>query len=218
MIKAVIFDFDGVLVDSHGVINELFTRIANKRLNLGITEEDFAKYPGLRFEKRVELIASKKKLKVSREEILKAITVGRKLYFSNKVLKTRLFPGTLRLLDELHKAGIKIGLGTNGSRNSVMKSLEIFKVEEYFDSIVTFDDVKFGKPEPDLFLKNAEDMHTLPENCVVVEDSVEGIIAAKDAGMKVIALTTTTSAESLKDANLIVKTINDLNVKKILEL
>jgi HAD superfamily hydrolase (TIGR01509 family) len=218
MIKAVIFDFDGVIVDSHGVINRHFTKVANDELHLGITETDFARFPGMRFEAKVAILAKERGLDIPKEKIVEAVKKGREEYLHNKSDQVELYPGTLRLFDELKKAKIKIALGTNGSRRSVEKLTVKLGIKDYFDSIVTFDDAYLPKPAPHIFLKNAENLKCLSGDCLIVEDSIEGITAAKAAGMKVVGVSTTLDKNDLKDADLILKTINDLNLGIIQKL
>ena len=213
--QAVILDFDGVIVDSHGIINRLFTKITREELGIDITEEEFAAYPGMRFEQRIQHIAQEKGLSIPPEKILQAINKGRFEYHARKVENTTLFPGAKKLLDELRGHGIKIALGTNGGRKTALKSLRMLGVLDYFDTINTFDDVDRPKPAPDIFLKSAKDLDTKPEDCIVVEDSAQGIKAAKNAGMKVIAVSTTEPESNLGEADLMVNTIQDLTVEKL---
>ncbi|MEM2139211.1 MAG: HAD family phosphatase [Candidatus Woesearchaeota archaeon] len=218
MLKAVIFDNDGVLSDSHSEINKLFTELINKNLKLNITEKDFAKHPGMRFEQKAELFAKEKGLKISKKEIDELIEKGRDIYYKDIIKMIKLYPGVVELLKELKQNNIKIGLGTNGSKRTITKLFDNFGLHNYFDSIVTFDDASQGKPHPEIFLKNAENLKVKPEECVVVEDSIEGITAARAAKMKVIAVQTTLKKEELKDADLIVESIEDLNLRKIKSL
>jgi beta-phosphoglucomutase-like phosphatase (HAD superfamily) len=113
---------------------------------------------------------------------------------------------------------MKICLGSNGGRRSIEKIMDNLKIKKYFSSIVTFDEVSEGKPSPEMFLKNAKNLGLKPSECIVVEDAVEGILAAHAAGMKAIAILSSTVREELKDADLIVKTIKDINPEKIREL
>ncbi len=218
MIKLVIFDFDGVLVDSHETINKLFTDLINKDLGLNIREEDFAKNPGMRFEKRMELLAKERNIDITEEQINKVKDKGRYEYYTNLAQYVKLFPGVLRLLDELKYANIKTAIGSNGSRRTIEKMLESLNIKHKFSSIVTFDDVVHGKPAPDIFLKNAENLNLKPKECVVVEDASIGIDAATKAGMKVIAVATTEKVEKLKEADLVIQKIDDLNVEMIKKL
>jgi beta-phosphoglucomutase len=218
MIKAVIFDMDGVLADSHGIFNRLFTEIVRKELNLNISEEEFSRYPGIRFEQRIEKIAKLKGYKVSDQEIEKVIAKGRYIYYTDNLSFVKIYEGVKELLDILESNGLKIALGTNGSKRTVLKLIKNLDIEKYFSVIVTFDDVSAGKPFPDIFLRDAKEMDLSPKECVVVEDSIEGIDAAKAAGMKVIAVMTTQKKEELKNADLIVDSIKDINMEKIRKL
>ncbi|MEM2131388.1 MAG: HAD family phosphatase, partial [Candidatus Woesearchaeota archaeon] len=198
--------------------NKLFTELINKNLKLNITEKDFAKHPGMRFEQKAELFAKEKGLKISKKEIDELIEKGRDIYYKDIIKMIKLYPGVVELLKELKQNNIKIGLGTNGSKRTITKLFDNFGLHNYFDSIVTFDDASQGKPHPEIFLKNAENLKVKPEECVVVEDSIEGITAARAAKMKVIAVQTTLKKEELKDADLIVESIEDLNLRKIKSL
>lgn len=218
MLKAVIFDNDGVLSDSHREINKLFTNLINEYFNLNITKEEFSKYPGMRFEKRAEIIAKEKKIKIDQEKIKEFIENGREIYYNKVIDNIHLYEGVKELLDELKKNNIKIGLGTNGSKRTIIKLFDNFGLHNYFDSIVTFDDASQGKPHPEIFLKNAENLKVKTEECVVVEDSIEGIIAAKAANMKVIAVKTTLTEKELKDSDMIVESIKELTIDKIKSL
>ncbi len=218
MIKGIIFDFDGVIVDSHGIINNLFVKLAEEYLGLHITEEDFGRFPGMRFEERIHFFIKEKGLDISKKEIEAAKEKGLFEYYTNKKKYVKLFDGLIELFKELKKNNIKIALGTNGSRNNVIEMLKDKNIIQYFDSVVAYDDVAHGKPAPDMFLRNAENLGLEQSECVVIEDSVEGVKAAKHAGMKVIAVSTTTPISQLKDADLIVETVKDLDVEKIQKL
>ncbi len=218
MIKAAIFDMDGVIADSHTEINALFTNVLNNHLNLNISVEEFSKYPGLRFEHRAELFAKKKGIDLSKEEVEKVMKIGRDEYYHNTLNYIKLYSGVVDLLEELKNAGIKMGIGSNGSRRSILKIIEQFKIKEYFSSIVTYDDVSHGKPNPEIFMKNAENLNVKPEECVVIDDAEVGIEAAKSAGMKIISITTTMDKKELEKADMIIDKISDLNLEKIREL
>ena len=101
MIKCVIFDFDGVIADSHSMFNKLFTRIANEELDLGITNEEFAQFPGMRFELRLSYLAKQKGIDVSQENLDKAIAKGRNEYHESTSSFTTLYEGAKEFLQEL---------------------------------------------------------------------------------------------------------------------
>ena len=129
MIKSVIFDMDGVIADSHNIINNLFTQLLNKHLNLNLDVKEFAKYPGMRFEHRTEILTKEKGIHLSKEEIDEIMEIGREEYYNNKIDYTRIYPGMKELLEELKKSNIKIALGTNGSRRTIAKLIEQFNIK-----------------------------------------------------------------------------------------
>ncbi len=218
MLKAVIFDFDGVIVDSHGIINKLFTKIINEEFGLALGEGEFAKYPGMRFEHRLEKISKAKGLALSKKRIEEVTEKGRLEYFTNASSYVGLYPGVIELFDGLKKCGIKLCLGSNGGKKSIENIMERLGITKYFSSVVTYDDVGHGKPSPEMFLKRAAEAKAVPEECIVIDDAIEGIEGAHAAGMKVIALATTMPEEELKDADLVVDSISDLTAERIREL
>jgi HAD superfamily hydrolase (TIGR01509 family) len=218
LIKCVIFDFDGVIADSHSMFNKLFTRIANEELDLGITNEEFAQFPGMRFELRLSYLAKQKGIDVSQENLDKAIAKGRNEYHESTSSFTTLYEGAKEFLQELRNNNIKVCLGSNGSRRTVLKMLNQFEIFDLFDSIVTYDDVTHGKPAPDMFLKNADNVGVEYGECVVVGDAIEDINAAKAGGMKSIGLLTTNKKETLSVADLIMESIANLNFELVKNL
>lgn len=92
------------------------------------------------------------------------------------------------LLEYAEKMDIKLGIGTSNSRALLQEVVEANAISHYFDSMRTSCEVEKGKPNPDIFLKVAEDLGILPEHCLVFEDTHAGVLAAKRAGMKVIAV------------------------------
>jgi beta-phosphoglucomutase len=124
-----------------------------------------------------------------------------------------LFDGALQLLQSL-RGKIKLGLASMNDREVVEHLLKVMSLERFFSVVVTADDVALSKPDPEIFLKCADELKSSPENCVVVEDSVFGVEAAKTAKMKCVAvLTGVHSREMLEkaDADLIVKSLTDKN-------
>ncbi|MFH2020377.1 MAG: HAD family phosphatase [archaeon] len=215
MIKAVIFDFDGVIVESHSTFNKLYANLINKELGLGIKENDFARYPGMRFEHRIEILCKLRGKNIGTTEIARITDIGRQAYFDSHSKNVDLYPGCRELLINLRNNGYKIALGSNGDREVIEKMLIGLKIKEYFDTIVTFNDVTRGKPDPEMFLKAAKSLNVSNKNCVVVEDSSEGIDAAINAGMKAIALATTTDKSKLQNADVVLNNLSDVTIKII---
>jgi len=121
--------------------------------------------------------------------------------------------GIIEFIEELREQNIKVCLGSNGSKNVIIRLLNHLNIFDLFDNIVTFDDVSHGKPKPDMFLKSMNKYNLKPNECVVVGDSVQDIEAGLKAKMNVIGLLTTTSKNELKGAHIILDSPKDLTLK-----
>lgn len=182
MIKAVIWDMDGVVVDSehHHHEGEIATF---KHFGVDVPEEINKQYKGaplhehfLGLKKRLNVEASLDELLAKQNEFIQ------NMYTS----KAELFDNVKEVLTGLKK-NFRQGLATSTERRFVDVVLKRFELEGIFDEITCGDEVLKGKPEPDIFLKSAEKLNLNPSELVVVEDSINGIKAGKAAGMLVIA-------------------------------
>ncbi len=199
-IKAVIFDKDGVLIDSEwdnveaGVLS--FKEIGinldegDKKNIIGRHPDDYLKF----FEKKYEF--DYKKIRERQ----------RFHYFQQDI---RLFDGIKELVLSWKEKGFKLGLATSSSLKSTKMFLEKFGLNGFFDVVITFDDCEERKPAPDVYLVTARKLGILPEECLVFEDSSVGVKSAKSAGMKCVAVTNTTSREELKEADYIISNLNE---------
>jgi HAD superfamily hydrolase (TIGR01509 family) len=118
-------------------------------------------------------------------------------------------PGVIPWLERLQEAGFRQGIASSAPVANIDTLVDELGVRTSFDVIVSGVDLP-GKPEPVLFLKVADMLHVLPERCVVVEDAVAGVEAAKRAGMGCIAVTTTSPASALGAADIVVDRLDDL--------
>lgn len=121
------------------------------------------------------------------------------------------------LLDEL-KHNFKLGIATSAPKIKVNAILKYLNLQDYFSIIITSDMVSKGKPNPELFLKAAEELETAPQDCLVIEDSPNGIAAAKNGGMRCIAITTTHQSDDLSQADLIIAGFRELKLSTINDL
>ena len=108
-------------------------------------------------------------------------------------------PGVLDFLEELKANNIKMGLVTSSDDKKLETAFQNVPIRHYFDTIVSADRITQGKPHPMCYLLAAKDLDINPENCIVFEDSFNGIQSGNDAGMKVVGLSTTNSEESIKE-------------------
>jgi beta-phosphoglucomutase len=120
--------------------------------------------------------------------------------------------GLERVLKSLLDKDMKLGIATSAPSANVDFVLGNTNLHIYFDVVVDSSMVSKGKPDPEIYLMAAEQMGLLPEQCIVVEDSIAGVKAGKAAGMKVIAITTTSAREKLGDADKIIDHFNEFEL------
>ncbi len=210
MIKAIIFDMDGVIVDTKMLHFLAWEKFWGKK-GIKHTFDDFMK----NFGKDNKVIFSEMYNGISEEEI-EVLSREKESYYKEFAKgKIKPSPGAVELIRNLRRNNYPIALATSSPRHAVEFVIGQIKLEKYFDAIVTSSEVKFGKPEPEIFLKAAEKLAVKPEECVVIEDSLHGIEAARRAGMKCIAVATTHKEEELKHADLIRKDLSKVTVEDI---
>lgn len=185
--RHVIFDCDGVLVDSEPLSMRVDVAIL-KRFGIEMTEhEAHARFVGKTFE--AMLVEMTAELGVEFPPGLQQ--VKNKMLAEMYERELRIVEGTVDLLDSLKQRKISCSVASNSPKARVALALRLTSIEKYFDAITSFEDVARGKPAPDVFLRAAELAELSPEVCVVIEDSVTGVIAAVAAGMRTIGFTGT---------------------------
>lgn len=205
-IKAIIFDMDGVLIDSIHV-HFLGWKKAVSSFGRTYTLAHFNKQHGKSNKDIAKAICHDLRLDVSPKELGEL-----KHKISRSMLsKIKLFPGVITTLISLNRRGIALGLATASNRSTTDAIWDKFGFERYFKVRVCSDDVKRAKPAPDLFLLCAKRLGIRPENCLVLEDSYLGIEAAKRCGMMSVGITNTYPARMLSAADKIIIRITELN-------
>jgi len=179
-VRAVIFDFDGTVVDSFEAHLESFRRTL---LRFGIAVEDEEIYR--RFGKPARQIL-KETLPEKYHRYIDEIVKGKRAEFAETSREARVFDGVEEILRYLKGRGVKVGLATSSDRKSVMRVLIRFGLDRYFDAILSSEDVEEAKPNPRIFIKTAERLGAAPGECLVVGDSIFDVIAAREAGIRVV--------------------------------
>lgn len=205
--KAFIFDMDGVVIDTERTKYKSLQIILKKygiKLNkdpklLGMSSKDLF----IKLKKDYNLDYNVNDLVKSREELIFSL-------FSKE--KIRMMPGFLRLIKSLRKNRIKIGLATSSTEKFLNFVMNKVKIKKCFDVMICGDDVRHSKPNPMIYLLAAKKLKVKPEDCIVVEDAVNGIKAAKSAGMYVIGITNTFQRKYLNDADIIVKNLDEIRL------
>ncbi|MFH0875672.1 MAG: HAD family phosphatase [archaeon] len=210
MIKAVIFDMDGVLVDTEKYHEKAY-RYVSKTAGAEITGKEIIKLKGVTALEIFKYLLKKHNI---RENPKKYALLKDKVYRSY-LKNIKLLPGVLDLLKKLKKNKVKVALASSGSRLNVQFILKKLKIKKYFDAVIDGEQVKRGKPAPDVFLKAAEKLKVNPSEGIVIEDTNTGIIAGKKSGMFVVAVTTTFPKSKLKDADLVVDSLKELKIEII---
>jgi beta-phosphoglucomutase len=215
MQRAVIFDLDGVLVDSYQAHFDSWQRLCRK-WNLTMTERQFASTFGRTTREVVAQFWSARAL--SPVDVANLDAEKEAIF---RQLLSDDFPimdGALVLLDDLHDAGVLIGLGSSAPPENVWMSLDRLNRRDHFAAVVTGADVIRGKPDPEVFLLCAERMKVPPPSCVVIEDAPAGIAAAQAAGMTCVALASRgRTRDELAKANCVVDNLNVLSARYLLE-
>lgn len=199
MFKAVILDWDGTLADTKRAIVESCRRVL---IELGclVDDEFIERRIGTGTRKTLEDALNKGNLEYD-NEMLEELTRKKNRLQADLFEYVNLFEGAIELLDELY-GRIKNALATMSSREVMEKLLYKKGVEKYFDVVVTADEVSKLKPDPEIFLISAKKLNVDPKDCVVVEDSIFGVKAAKAAGIRSIAITSGAyTKEELKKEN-----------------
>lgn len=198
MIKGVIFDMDGVLVNNMAVHFEAFAAMA-ERYNLKAEEGvDFSHLNGRGNDDIINALFPRELVEAKGVEALAAEKEA--LYREIYAPKIRPTEGLHELLRSLAEVSIRCAVGSSGPRVNVEFVLEKCNIAPYFQVVISGDMVTRCKPAPEIFLTAAERLGLKPEECLVFEDAISGVKAARAAGMKVITLTSTHTLEQLAQA------------------
>jgi HAD superfamily hydrolase (TIGR01509 family) len=193
MIRGIVFDMDGVIIDSHPLHRRAWKTFLHT-VGREVTDDE------------LDFILDGRK----REEILS--------YFLGELTPSQIaehgahkdemlrllaedmqpLPGVVGFLDSLYGIGLRIGLATSAGTRRAHGTLKELGLSHYFEAIVTGDEVAIGKPDPAIYLLVAERLNEAPENLVAVEDAVSGVKAARAAGMRCVGIASAERAESLR--------------------
>ena len=212
--SGVIFDLDGVLVDTAEYHRRAWYDLAEKE-NLRMSDEFFENTFG---SQNAQIIPEMTDRRLSDEDVERMSQWKEARYREHVDGNLQLLDGAGELIKDLKANGFRLAIGTSTPRINLEFLLENMPLHEYFDDYVTGEDVENGKPAPDTFLAAAEKLCLPAGRCVVIEDSVQGVTAGKSAGMKVIAVTTTRKRENLTQADITVASLDELDIARFHEL
>ena len=209
MIKGIIFDMDGTIVDSLPYHYEAWKIFFNENKVENFSEK-LNEYKGGGTLDLMRTVYgdqySKKELKKMSEDKEK---IFRKIYKG----EIKQILGFKKFLDELKSKDIMVGLASNAIRKNVSMIINELEIYDYFDSIICGDEVINGKPNPEMFNETIDRFNINKDECLIFEDSLEGVLAAKNSGVKVIGITSSSSNKVLKDAGCVMSISDYLDFK-----
>jgi beta-phosphoglucomutase family hydrolase len=212
--KGAIFDMDGVIIDTLMYHFHAWQHVFGVR-GIEYTEEHLHYNFGRRDDAIIKNMMGDSIPPKEIEEI-----VEKKEAFFRSTLKDNIkaLPGVVELIKDLKQHGFKLAVGSSAVKENIKLITETLDIKKYFDAVAYGLEVAESKPSPQIFLLAAEKIGIPPQNCVVFEDAVAGVTAAKRGGMTAVAVTNTHPRESLKEADLVVDSLSELNTAKIIEL
>jgi HAD superfamily hydrolase (TIGR01509 family) len=216
MTRAFIFDMDGVIIDSEPIHFAVDIRTMSY-LGVNITQEQLERFVGMTNPEMWAIIKKEYNLTQSVDEIID-YQLSTKLT-RLKELDIEPIEGTRELIANLSKHHIPMAIASSSPRLFINEVLLKFQLESYFDYVVSGEEVAQGKPAPDVYLEAARLLGVRPCNCIVLEDSKNGIASAKSAGMNCIGYVNENSGnQDLSAADLIVISIKEIKVNELYDL
>lgn len=215
MFQAVVFDMNGVIVNDERIHQESWRRLCAK-YGFQLTEDEFKHHVFGRTEADTLAYLFHKELtseelnQYSKERVEIAIQLFRP--------SLALTDGLLAFLEELHAHTIPLAIATSARRPYTNFILDGLDIRKFFQFVVTAEEITHGKPDPEIYLAAAKGIQVPPKDCVAFEDSLSGIKSAKAAGMKVIGITTTHTAEELSMADKIIASFKEMSVKNLQQM
>lgn len=210
----VIFDLDGVLVDTGWAHKQAWFALAEKQ-GLDISDDFFYSTFGMTNDRIIPMLLGR----TPSPQQLNQLSDWKEQFYRQLISdKLTLDNNVETLLADLKRRGLSLAIGSSAPKANLDLIRRRLRFDQYFDAYVTCEDVTEGKPSPQTFLKAAEKLSIPPSNCVVVEDAVQGIEAAKAAKMAVIAVTTTRKHADLAKADLIFDTLAEIKADDFINL
>lgn len=214
MVKGLLFDLDGVIVDTAKYHYLAWKEIADE-LEIPFTLQDNERLKGVSRGRSFEIILEIGNREMEKEEQERYCTKKNEIYLTyiKKLREDEILPGVREFLEDARRKGYRIALGS-ASRNS-RTILDGLGITDAFDAIIDGTKVSKAKPDPEVFVKGAEELGLLPEECIVFEDSAAGIQAAHRGGMKAVGIGT---PELLPEADITYPGVGMCTVEELAEM
>jgi HAD superfamily hydrolase (TIGR01509 family) len=184
MAEAVVFDMDGIIIDSESLWRIAMVKVFNAS-GLPVDEVACAQTTGMRIDEVIK--HWNKEHPFTNDELKVQLHIEEELC---ELIRNegKAMPGFMKAIELIKKQGKKVALATSSSERLINCVLDTLSVRNYFRHAQSAQDLAYGKPHPEVFLRSAEALGVLPMHCIAIEDSLNGIISAKSATMKVVAV------------------------------
>lgn len=203
MLKGVIFDMDGVLVNSEPLHYKAYNMVTEE-MGFPFPYEEYKQFIGSTNAKVLEYLESNYNITLSKGEISDRVNHKKKMLIETEGYEK--IPGIPELVKELHENGLKLAVASSSPLESIIRNTKTLGIDNYFDRFVTGEDVKHPKPAPDVFLKALRELGLNNEECIIIEDSENGVRAARGAEVTCIAFANPDSGnQNLSEACYIVE-------------
>jgi beta-phosphoglucomutase len=211
-IRAAIFDMDGVLADSEPLLNAAAIAMFKEK-GLIVQPEDFYPFVGAGEDRYIGGVAQNYGFSL---DLPAAKQRTYEIYLDLVPSRLEAFPGANDLVLACHEAQLLVAVASSADKIKVVANLQKIGLPlEFWDAVVTSEQVKHNKPAPDVFLFAAQSLGANPAACVVIEDAVNGIQAAKEAGMRCVAVAQTFPAEHLQKADIVRDKISQVRLSDL---
>lgn len=213
MLEAVIFDMDGVLVDSEYTFLESKTDILK---DAGFPKDISYQYQfmGTTFDYMWQTMKDELGLPLSVEDYIHDMEERRRVMIDRDGRKE--ITGSPQLVRRLYDAGIPLAVASSSPKYEILEAMDSLGIKDCFQALVSGEEVEHSKPDPDVFLKAAEELGKTPKNCLVVEDTRNGSLAAQRAGMYVVGFSNPDYPDQdLSAANRIVTSYQDITANDL---
>jgi beta-phosphoglucomutase len=214
VIKACIFDLDGVIVDTAHYHFLAWKRLA-KEIGIDLTEQDNERLKGVSRMQSLEIILSLGGVSLSEHD--KETLANKKnswfVDYVERMMPEEIFPGVKQLIDQLKAKGIKVALASSSKNAKTV--IQLLHIQDHFDAIVDGNMITHSKPHPEIFLQAATKLKISPEHCLVFEDAEAGVEAALAAGMRCVGIG---SPEQLGKATRVISKTGEFDLTTLREL
>lgn len=205
-IQLIIFDFDGVIVDTERTTFDFYREILPE-YGVELRESDFQKKVG---RKSIDFLRDVLGNVVTDEQMQTVIQRKRMAFLEDIPRYLKPIPTSLAFLEQCAQAGIMMAIGSQNERELLERAVDVFDIRKFFHVIASLQDIQQKKPDPEIFQRIMHRLGVAPSCTLVIEDSVHGVEAARRAGCSVVAITTASPAEAFPHAHRVVESLAEL--------